>query len=120
MLERESYVSLATYRRDGRSVETAIWFAAEGPSLWAFTARDSGKVKRLRNSPRARVAACDARGKVHGAWRHAQAYIVDDPQRIAHALGLLRAKYGLLMRVTDFFSRLSGRFQSRAYLEIKL
>ena len=63
MLERETYLSLATYRRDGRSVETAVWFAAEGSSLWVFTARDSGKVKRLRNSPRSRVAACDARAQ---------------------------------------------------------
>jgi PPOX class probable F420-dependent enzyme len=120
MLERETYVSLATYRRDGRSVETAVWFAAEGSSLWVFTARDSGKVKRLRNSPRSRVAACDARGKVHGAWRDAQTFIVDDRGKISHALELLRAKYGLLMRVTDLFSRLSGRYDKRAYLEIRI
>ena len=120
MLERETYLSLATYRRDGRSVETPVWFATEGASLWVFTARDAGKVKRLRNSPRARVAACDARGKVHGAWQDAKAFIVDDPARIARANTLLRTKYGWLMWITDLFSRLSGRYDKRAYLEVRL
>ncbi len=120
MLERETYLSLATYRRDGRSVETPVWFASEGSSVWIFTAGDSGKVKRLRNSSRARVAACDARGKVHGAWQNAQALLIDDPARIAHANQLLRTKYGLLMRITDLVSRLSGRYDKRAYLEVRL
>ena len=120
MLEHEAYLNLATYRRDGRSVETPVWFAAEGKSLWVFTAGDSGKVKRLRNSPRARVAACDARGRVHGPWHDASAFLFDDPARIAHAHALLLAKYGWQMRVTDFFSRLSGRYGKRAFLEIRL
>jgi hypothetical protein len=120
MLERETYASLSTYRRDGRSVETPVWFASEGTTLWVFTARDSGKVKRLRNSPRARVAACDARGKVHGAWHEAKAFIVDDATRIARANSLLRSKYGWLMRITDLVSQLSGRYAKRAYLEIRL
>jgi PPOX class probable F420-dependent enzyme len=77
-------------------------------------------VKRLRNSPRARVAACDARGNVHGPWQDAKAFLFDEPERIAHARALLLAKYGLLMRLTDFFSLLSGRLAKRAYLEIRL
>ena len=120
MLEGESYLSLATYRRDGRAVETPVWFAADGARLWVFTAGDSGKVKRLRNSARARVAACDARGAVHGPWHDAQAHVVSDPKRIAAANALLLAKYGWQMRLLDLFSRLSGRYAKRAYLEIRL
>ena len=120
MLEGESYLSLATYRRDGRTVETPVWFAAVDRHLWVFTAGDSGKVKRLRNSARARVAACDARGKVHGPWHDAQAVRVDEPARIARANASLLAKYGWQMRLLDLFSRLSGRYSKRAYLEIRL
>jgi PPOX class probable F420-dependent enzyme len=120
MLEGERYLSLATFRRDGRGVETPVWFAADGRTLWVFTAGDSGKVKRLRNSPRARVAACDVRGKVHGPWHEAQAFVVDDPARVARANALLLAKYGWQMRVTDLLSRLSGRHARRAYLEIRV
>jgi uncharacterized protein len=118
MLESERYLSLATFRRDGREVATPIWFAADAKALFAFTAADSGKVKRLRNSPRARIAACDARGRVHGPWLEARAGIVSDSAAIARGLELLRAKYGLLMQLTDFFSRLSGRYNKRAYLWI--
>ena len=120
MLEGENYLSLATFRRDGRAVETCVWFAAEDRQLWVFTAGDSGKVKRLRNSPRGRVAACDARGTVHGPWHDAQVFIVEDPARIARANASLLAKYGWQMRLLDLFSRLFGRYAGRAYLEIRL
>lgn len=120
MLEGESYLSLATFRRDGREVATPVWFAEGDGAVWVFTAGDSGKVKRLRNSPRARVAACDARGKVHGPWHEAQARIVSAPDAIARANALLLAKYGWQMRVLDLFSRLSGRYSRRAYLEIRV
>ena len=120
MFEGESYVSLATFRRDGRAVETAVWFAEEAGRLWVFSEMKAGKIKRLRNSPRARVAACDVRGRVHGEWRDASARVVDDPAAIAHALRLLHKKYGLMMRLADFFARLSGRYARRAYIEISI
>jgi hypothetical protein len=120
MLEGERHISLVTFRRDGREVATPIWFAADGNALVAFTLRDSGKVKRLRNSPRARLAACDARGRVHGPWLDATAVVVTDQKAVAQALERLHAKYGWMMAVADFFSRLSGRYAKRAYLRIQL
>jgi len=55
-LDRHRYVSLATFRRNGAEVATPVWFAALGARLYVVTSGDSGKVKRLRNTPRARVA----------------------------------------------------------------
>jgi len=118
MLEGEKYLSLITFRRDGREVATPIWFANDAGGLVAFSAGDAGKVKRLRNSPRARVAACDARGRVHGPWHDARAELIHDPAAIARGLAALRTKYGWLMVFADFFSRLSGRYQKRAYLRV--
>jgi hypothetical protein len=60
------------------------------------------------------------RGKVHGAWLDGTARILEDRGEIDRALGALRAKYGLQAAVTDFFSRLTGRFGRRAYLEVTL
>ena len=119
MLAGERYLSLVTFRRDGREVATPIWFAEDAGALVAFTLRDSGKVKRLRNSPRAKVAACDARGRVHGPWHDATARAVTDPAAVARMLRALHAKYGWQMALADFFSRLSGRYSKRAYLEIR-
>jgi len=116
----ESYLSLATFRRSGAAVETPVWFAAAGDHLYVFSAGDAGKVKRLRNSPRSRVAACDMRGRVHGEWIDAETSIVSDPGTIAKADAALRAKYGWQMLLGDFFSALTGRKSRRAYLEITL
>ena len=119
-LDRHRYVSLATFRRGGAAVATPVWFAAIGERLYVFTAGDSGKVKRLRNSPRARVAACDARGRLDGGWRDATARIVTDGALIQRAWTALRAKYGWQLRLLDLGARLSGRIRRRAWLEIAL
>ncbi len=119
-LDEARYLNLATFRRSGTAVETPIWFAPAAGKLYAFTAGGSGKVKRLRNSPRAEVAPCDVRGRLRGDWIEAKARIVDDPKTVARAYAALRAKYGLQMWLTDFFSRLSGRIRKRAIVEIEI
>jgi PPOX class probable F420-dependent enzyme len=117
-LDRHRYVSLATFRRDGTAVATPVWFAAVGERLYVFTAGDSGKVKRLRNSPRARVAPCDARGRLEGGRRAAAAGIVTDDALIRRAWAALRAKYGWQLRLLDLGARLTGRIHRRAWIEI--
>ncbi len=117
-LAQARYLSLATYRRDGREVRTPVWFAAHGPRLYCFSAGDAGKVKRIRANGRARVALCDLRGRLLGPWLDAQARIVADADRSAEAYRLLRRKYGWQMWLTDLFSRLTGRYRRRAVLEI--
>ncbi len=119
-LTDERYLNLATFRRTGAAVETPVWFAALDGKLYVFSAADAGKVKRLRNSPRARVAACDLRGRLRGDWLDASARIVTDSATIERALAALHAKYGFQMRLADFFSRLTGRIDRRAWLEIEL
>ena len=94
--------------------------AAADDRLYVFTAGDSGKVKRLRNTSRARVAPSDVRGYARGPWRDASARLVTDPATIEHAHAAMRAKYGWQVVMADFFSRLSGRLHRRAWIEIEL
>ena len=119
-LDRARYMSLATFRKSGAEVATPVWFAAADGRLYVIATDDSGKVKRLRNSQRARVAPSDARGRVLGSWRDATARIVSDPGKIERARAALLAKYGWQMRVGSLFSRLTGRINHRAWLEIQL
>ena len=42
-LDRENYISLATFRRNGDAVRTPVWFAESGGCLYVFTEADSGK-----------------------------------------------------------------------------
>ena len=85
-----------------------------------FTEGTAGKVKRLRNSPKSAVAPCDVRGFVKGEFVPAETVIVDDPAAIADAYDAFRAKYGWQIRLTDFMSKLTGRYDKRAMLEIEL
>ena len=117
---RERYVSLATFRRNGAEVRTPIWFAVIDHRLWMMTGGDTGKVKRLRNNPRVRVAPSDVRGIVHGSWRDGTARIAADPREIAEARAMLRAKYGWQATLLDVVSRLSGRIRRRVWLEVAL
>jgi PPOX class probable F420-dependent enzyme len=117
-LDRHRYISLSTFRRNGAEVATPVWFAASGPRLYVFTMGDSGKIKRLRHTAKARVAPSDSRGHVQGAARTATARLITEPAAIDRAHGALRAKYGWQMRVADLFSGLTGRARRRAYIEI--
>ena len=119
-LDRHRYVSLATFRRSGAEVATPVWFANVDGLLYVVTAGDSGKAKRLRASSRARVAPCDARGRVEGAWQDATARLVSDAQTIRQAHAALRGKYGWQFRLLDLGARLSGRMKRRGWIEISM
>ena len=119
-LDDAPYISLGTFRRSGTRVDTPIWAAPRGGKLYAFTEAGSGKVKRLRNSTRAQVARCGARGKLLGDWTDAEARVVEDAATIDTAYRALHDKYGWQMKLTDLVSRLTGRYAKRAILEIEV
>jgi len=119
-LDRHRYLSLATFRRSGAEIATPVWFAAVDGRLYVVSGGEAGKVKRLRNSPRTRVAPCDARGGVKGAWQDATARLITDPTLIARAQAALRSKYGWQVRLLNFVSRLTGRAKRRAWIEISV
>ena len=110
------YLSLETFKKSGEGVRTPIWFAAD-PSvgldsstakLYVYTIGDTGKVKRIRNNPRVRIAPCDMRGKVLGEWVDARAEIVTG-EEAARGMGLLNKKYFPWKQVLGFFALFSRR-----------
>ena len=111
---RAKYISLETFRKTGVGVRTPVWFAADPSAaerFYVYSAPDAGKVKRIRNNAHVRVAPCDIRGNLRGAWVDGEAHIVDgaEPEK---GQDLLRRKYGLMKRMGDFFSRLMGHKQT--------
>ena len=116
----QRYLSLASYRRNGREVRTPIWLAEADGRYYLFSEGKAGKVKRIRANGRARLAACDLRGRVKSDWFEARGRIVSDVDRVERAYAALRRKYGWQMRIGDFFSKLSGRFAQRAIVELEL
>ena len=104
------YLNLETFRKAGIGVRTPVWFAQEGSIFYLYTLPDSGKAKRVRNNPKVRVAPCDMRGNLRGAWVDARARICEGTEP-ARGQELLRRKYGWMKIVGDFFSRMRGRTQ---------
>jgi uncharacterized protein len=90
----ETYISLETVKKNGQGVKTPVWFVLHNDALFVYTEADSWKVKRIRNNPRVRVAACTMRGKTKGPWLDATASIVEGDERLA-ADKLLDRKYFL-------------------------
>ncbi|WP_439677675.1 PPOX class F420-dependent oxidoreductase [Embleya sp. MST-111070] len=98
------YVLLTTFRRDGRAVGTPVWVFRDGDALGVWTARSSGKVKRIRNSGRVTVAECDARGRVRGEAVPGTASLLDAAGTERYR-GLIRRKFGVVGWVTLLGSR---------------
>jgi uncharacterized protein len=117
---RAKYISLETFRKTGVGVRTPVWFAADPAAsdiFYVYSEADAGKVKRIRNNAHIRVAPCDMRGNLRGAWVDGQARIVDG-EETAKGQELLRHKYGWMKIMGDFFSRLMKHKQ--AVLQIRV
>jgi len=114
-LRSETYINLQTFRKNGQGVPTPVWFVEENGVLYVRTLARSGKVKRVRNNPHVRVAACDARGNLKGTWLEARALLADETEA-AHANDLLNRKYGLMKRAFD----LMGLIRKESYAVIKI
>lgn len=114
------YVSLATFRRNGTAVPTPVWFAAHGEQYFVFSEGTAGKVKRIRANGRARLAACDVRGRLLGPWHEGHARLLVDAAEIALAYRALRSRYGWQMKLLDVLSKLSGKYYKRALIAVTL
>ena len=92
--DNHKYISLETFRKSGQGVRTPVWFVLHNHALYLYTNADSGKVKRIRNNSRVRVAVCTVRGEVTGPWLDGAASLVEgDERRVANQL--LDRKYFL-------------------------
>ena len=117
----EPYASLVTYKKDGTPVPTPVWFARMPDGRFGiFTMRDTYKVTRLRNDPRARLAACNVRGRVHGAWHEGTAEIGADDAANELVYAALSRKYTWRWWFTRLFGRLTGRARRWATIAVTL
>lgn len=117
------YLSLETYRKNGTAVRTPVWFAeappardADAPKLYIYTIGNTGKVKRIRNNSRVRIAPCDMRGGNLGEWVEAQAEILTG-EEAALGMRLLNQKYVPWKQLLDFFA--SFRRRQRVVMAIR-
>ncbi len=111
-IQGQKYVSLGTFRKNGDAVNTPVWFGEKDDNLYVMTRSDSGKYKRIRNSPQVRIAPCTMRGKITGPEFAATARILpseDGPE----ARKTIERKYWLA-RVPFLWSK------NNVYVEIEV
>jgi hypothetical protein len=112
----QKYLNLETFKKSGDGVKTPVWFAAEPSAkldsndakLYIYTIGVSGKVKRIRNNSRVRIAPCTMRGEVRGEWVDARAEIVTAAEA-DHGTALLNKKYFPWKQLLAFFAKFSRR-----------
>lgn len=122
---KAKYLNLETFRKSGVGVCTPVWFAqwpesgaaGEQVIFYVYSEANAGKVKRIRNNPKVRVAPCDMRGNLRGAWVDGRARICA-AEEAARGQQLLRRKYGWMKIIGDFFSRLIGHKQVVIAIEL--
>jgi uncharacterized protein len=104
----EQFLSLTTFRKSGERVSTPMWVVQDGDALIMFTPQASGKVKRLRNSPRVELRPCSRRGRVKDGVEPVAgvAEVPTDEDSLERATGIIRRKYGLGYRVVMAIERL--------------
>ena len=96
-----------------------MWIARDGERWVVYTNAKSGKVKRIRNSGRVRLAPCDVRGGIRGDWIEARGRMRDDPAGRDRGIAAIQRKYGWQMGGALLLSRLSGRYADRAVIGLE-
>ena len=114
---KSDYILLTTFTKDGRPKPTPIWAAPDGDRLVVITQEKSWKVKRIRNTPRVTVAACDVRGNPKSEAVEATAAVLDKSQNgaVYDAIG---KRYGLLGKTFNLFSKLRGGMKNNVGLAV--
>ena len=119
---KEKYINLATQKRDGSFVNTPVWFAKDNTNniYFIFSAGEAGKVKRIKNFSKVKVAICNHQGNLFGEWFKAEAELIEDELSVKLAYMRLMEKYGWQLQIVNFFSRLTGKYNQRQVIKFKL
>ncbi len=97
--KKQKYLNLETFRGNGESMKTPVWFVQDDEILYVQTLANSGKVKRIRNNGRVNIATCKMDGTPTSAWVPAKAREVNGEEIIKKVNRLLEKKYGLMKKL---------------------
>jgi uncharacterized protein len=115
-LQGHKYCLLTTFRKSGKPVPTPVWFGLADGRIYLYSEATVGKLKRIRNNPRVRVAPCTLRGKPLGppAEGHARVLAADETDRAERAIA---ANYGLGRKL---YQAIAHRLSSVALVYIEV
>ena len=103
----QKYINLETYKKDGTSVRTPVWFVIDNDLIYVITRESTGKVKRLKNNHDVRIVLCSFKGEPKNEWIKGIAQKVAG-EEAEKAIKLRKKKYGFSARLTGLFSSQKG------------
>jgi PPOX class probable F420-dependent enzyme len=106
-IKSEKYISLETYRKNNQAVRTPVWFVIKDDSLIIVTRDQTGKIKRLRNNQKVKIATCSIKGKTSMAMTSGTAQILTE-EETEKAVKLRDKKYGFFSKVAKFLTKRKG------------
>ncbi len=116
--KKKKYLNLESFRRNGESMKTPVWFVQDDETLYVQTMANSAKVKRIRNNGSVNSSPCKMDGTSTGAWVPANAREVTGSEIVKKMNRLLEKKYGLIKKMFALQASLQGRQDT--ILEINL
>jgi PPOX class probable F420-dependent enzyme len=114
-LDRNPFIALTTYRKNGKPVMTPVWFVKQESKLFVWTAADSGKAKRLKHNPCVQLGPSNHSGKLLGAVEAGQARFVSNGE-FAALEKAFKAKYGWQVSLFAFIWKIQRH--PHTYIEI--
>ncbi len=94
-LGNDAHISVRSYRKNGESVDTPVWYCRLENDIYLRTVRSSAKVRRLEAHGKAAFAPCRWNGEVISKWQSARVEILpDDDPLIPELNARMDAFYG--------------------------
>ena len=104
-------LSLITYKKNGDSIATQVWFVEEAEKLYFVTLQGRYKFKRIQNNPNVKIAAASVRGKPKGDYLDGTARILSD-EEFNRLIALFNKKY----RMFSVMFKTDGVGEKKAYM----
>lgn len=106
--EKQQFLNIETFRKNGQGVNTPVWFAQDGDRLHIWTETSSGKAKRIRRDGNVRIAPSTASGETLGEWVNTRAIVYDSEIKLTETETLFKKKYGVVFTILSNLNKWRG------------
>ena len=106
-IKSEKYVSLETYKKSKQAVRTPVWFVIKDGLIIIVTRDQTGKIKRIRNNKKVKIATCSIKGKTSMQMVSGTAKILTQ-EETESAVKIRDKKYGFFSKVAKFLTKGKG------------
>jgi len=103
----QKYINLETYKKDGTSIRTPVWFVIDNDLIYVITRDSTSKVKRLKNNQDVRIVTCSFKGEPKNEWVKGKAKKITG-EEADKAIKLRKKKYGMSARLIGLFTSQKG------------